>query len=144
MDFENLPPDWPSIPLTDPDHIADVLDIFVGIRDRMVGSLLILVCDDQRRPLQPIVINEIPVKAPPAGDKYNLARIAETVAETVPGATVLCAVARRGPTRVTRTDQRWAATLQRAFAGRLELLGVHLVTPDGTAAVDAAIPTRRG
>lgn len=28
MSFKDLPPDWPDIPLTDPTHIANVLDIF--------------------------------------------------------------------------------------------------------------------
>ena len=131
MNFENLPAGWPTIPLTDPDHIADVLDIFVSPSDRRAGSLLILICDEQRRPVQPVVINDID-----AGhhwdDHVPLERIARQVAELKPDATVLCAVARTGHTRVTTTDRRWAHTLERAFAGHLELLGIHLITLDGT------------
>lgn len=138
MNFENLPADWPTIPLTDPDHIADVLDIFVGPSDRRVGSLLILICDEQRRPVQPLVINDI-AAGDPRGDHLHLARIAEHVAELTPDATVLCAVARQGSTRVTKTDRLWAQSLARAFAGQLELLGVHLITLDGTVPIPAMV-----
>jgi len=131
MNFENLPADWPTIPLTDPDHIADVLDIFVGVRDRTVGSLLILICDDQRRPVQPMIMNDIGAGAP--RDAYvPLARIADGIAELKPDATVLCAVARPGRTQVTKTDRQWAQSVGRAFGGRLPVIGVHLVTLDGT------------
>lgn len=131
MNFENLPADWPTIPLTDSDHIADVLDIFVGHRDRMVGSLLILVCDEQRRPVQPVIINDIG-SGQPEEDPLPLARIARTVADGMPDATVLCAIARTGRARVTRTDRRWAGMLEHAFAGRLELIGIHLITLEGS------------
>lgn len=131
MNFKNLPANWSTIPLTDPHHIADVLDIFVGQRDRMVGSLLILICDEARRPVQPLIINDIEAGGP-GGDHDALARLALHVADLKPDATVLCAIARQGRTRVTKTDQRWANALERAFAGHLDLFGVHLVTLDGT------------
>jgi hypothetical protein len=131
MNFENLPADWPTIPLTDPDHIADVLDIFIGKRDRMLGSLLILICDAQRRPDQPLIINDIDAGIP-RGGHLPLGGIAQQVAELRPDATIMCAIARRGRTQATRTDLRWVRALEEAFAGHLELLGVHLVTLDGT------------
>lgn len=138
MNFENLPAEWPTIPLTDPHHIADVLDIFVGVRDRMAGSLLILICDEQRRPVQPVIINDIDGAAP-GGEHLPLADIAEHVADLQPEATVLCAIARPGRTQVTRTDRRWAKSFERVFAGRLELLGVHLITLDGTLPIAADV-----
>jgi hypothetical protein len=138
MNFENLPADWPTIPLTDPDHIADVLDIFVGKRDRMLGSLLILICDAQRRPVQPLIINDIDAGAP-GGAHLPLGRIAQQVAELRPDATIMCAIARRGRTQATKTDLRWARALEEAFAGHLELLGVHLVTLDGTVPIPGSI-----
>ncbi|MGB8021647.1 MAG: hypothetical protein WCF04_10500 [Candidatus Nanopelagicales bacterium] len=131
MDFEKLPADWPTIPLIDPNHIADVLDIFVGVGDRMAGSLLILICDEQRRPVQPIIINDIDTGA--SGDGYlHLAQIAQNVSELRPEATAMCGIARRGSASVTNTDRLWAQTLERAFAGYVQLLGVHLITLDGT------------
>lgn len=136
MNFENLPADWPTIPLTDPDHIADVLDIFVGHRDRMVGSLLILVCDEQRRPVQPLIINDIDSGHPDEG-RLPLARVAQVVADGMPDATILCAIARTGRSRVTKTDRRWAHMLEHAFSGRLELIGIHLITLEGTTPITA-------
>jgi hypothetical protein len=131
MNFENLPADWPSIPLTDPDHIADVLDIFVGARDRAVGSLLILICDEQRRPVQPVIMDDIAAGDPRDADE-PLTLIADHVAELKPDATILCAVARPGRTRITRTDRMWAQAVGRAFNGRLPVIGVHLITLDAT------------
>ncbi len=138
MNFENLPADWPTIPLTDPDHIADVLDIFVSRSDRVVGSLLILICDEQRRPVQPMVINDIE-GGRPGGDHVPLEQIAQHIADLKPDATVMCAIARTGRARVTKTDRRWAHTLERAFAGHLELLGVHVITLDGVTPVTAEV-----
>jgi hypothetical protein len=138
MNFENLPAEWPTIPLTDPHHIADVLDIHVGVRDRMAGSLLILICDEQRRPVQPVIINDIDAGVP-GGEHLPLVHIAEHVADLRPEATVLCAIARPGRTRVTKTDRRWAQALERVFAGRLELLGVHLITLDGSIPIAANV-----
>lgn len=131
MSFEDLPDDWPTIPLTDPDHIADVLDIFVALRDRWTGSVLVLVCDDQRRPVQPIIIGDID-RTRPAALLPALRRMAETIAAGNPKATVLCAVARRGPLRPTTTDHRWHRQFEAAFAGPVVLLGVHLITLDGS------------
>lgn len=138
MNFQNLPDNWPTIPLTNPDHIADVLDMFVGRRDRMVGSLLILICDEERRPMQPVMINDIDAGWPD-DDHVPLSRIAQQVADLRPEATVLCAIARQGRTRASRTDQRWAQSLEKAFSGRVELIGVHLVTPDGTVPIRADV-----
>lgn len=131
MNFENLPADWPTIPLTDPDHIADVLDIFVGERDRTFGALLILICDEQRRPVQPITIGDLDGKRP-AEALPRLRNVAETVAAMNPDATILCAIGRRGRLRVTKTDRRWQRLCEEAFAGSLHLVGVHLITLDGT------------
>lgn len=138
MNFENLPADWPTIPLTDPDHIADVLDLFVSRRDRMGGALLILICDAERRPVQPVVINDIDA-GPPGGAHLPLEAIAQQMAALEPDATVLCAIARTGRARVTKSDRRWAQTLEAAFAGHLQLLGVHVITLDGATPVTVEV-----
>lgn len=131
MIFQDLPADWPTIPLTDPDHIADVLDIVVPIRDRMVGSLVMLFCDERRRPVQPVIINDVGAATP--GDEHlPLQQIAAHFRGALPELTVLCAIARPGRCDVTGEDRRWARVLERAFAGNLELLGIHVITPEGT------------
>ena len=69
MSFRDLPQDWPDIPLTDPTHTADVLDIFVSMKTRMNGGLLVLVCDPLRRPLQPVLVEDFGSRPPEDGDQ---------------------------------------------------------------------------
>ena len=136
MNFENQPENWTSIPLSDPDHIADVLDLFVGLSDRHAGSLVVIICDAQRRPIQPVAVNGISAMPPAEGVEF-LERLARTVAECVPGGSVLCALARRRQLRVTMKDQAWRRCIEAAFAGHTELIGVHLVTCDGCIPIPA-------
>lgn len=134
MTFENLPPDWPTIPLTDADHIANVLDLFVSTRDRQVGSLLILICDQDRRPVQPCIMGDINRGWPEAA-RASLEGLAASIAERVPGATVLTAIGRTGRPSVTPTDRRWADTVRSAFLAHLEVIGAYVITMEGTAAI---------
>jgi hypothetical protein len=137
MSFEDLPTNWPTIPLTEPAHVADVLDIFVSMRDRAIGSLLVLICDEERRPGQPVVITEIR-----AGDACTympvLRQLVDTVADANPRASLLFAIARRDGLRVTSSDLRWQRSIEQACGGRLELLGVHVITFDGSIPIPAA------
>jgi hypothetical protein len=55
----------------------------------------------------------------------------DMLADLDPAAGVIAALARRGGLSVTPDDARWAEAIARATAGRVRLLGVHLVTPDG-------------
>ena len=135
MSFEDLPRDWPDIPLTDPTHIADVLDIFVSMQARLDGSLLILVCDPLRCPVQPILVEDIE-RRPPDDSTHALGRMAATIADALPGATALCAIARRGGLSITADDRAWRTAITRAFAD-VPLIGVHVVTPDGSRLVHA-------
>ncbi|MCB0904755.1 MAG: hypothetical protein KDC17_11260 [Actinobacteria bacterium] len=131
MSFRDLPQDWPDIPLTDPTHTADVLDIFVSMKTRMNGGLLVLVCDPLRRPLQPVLVEDFGSRPPEDGDQA-LKNLATSIAEAVPGATVLCAIARRGGLSITADDRAWRTAITRGFADHAPLIGVHVVTPDGS------------
>lgn len=57
MTFENLPTNWPELPLTDPVLAADVVDLALGHQDRLHNSMLVLLCDDDLRVLQPCMID---------------------------------------------------------------------------------------
>lgn len=131
MTCEDLPEDWPTTPLTEPNHLADVLDLFVDRRARLAGSLLILVCDDEHRPVQPLVIEGID-EVPPADSCQLLEPMAVAIGQALPEASVVCAIARRKGSRVTAGDRGWRRCIEDAFAGRTEVLGVHLVTDDGS------------
>lgn len=131
MSFDDLPPDWPAISLTDPAHVTDVLDLFVTMQARFEGALFILVCDEQRRPVQPIQIDGVR-GAPPEDMHGVLEEMARTIAEARPQAGVLCAVARRGATLVRPSDLAWRDCLDATFGPHLPVLGVHVITPDGS------------
>ena len=131
MSFSDLPEDWPTIPLTDPTHVANVLDIFVSMEARAVGSLLLLVCDELRRPVQAIEVAEI--SRSPLPDSVEILRpIASTIADALPDATLLCAIARTGSLQPRRSDAAWGDCLHEAFADRIPIIGIHVVTPRGT------------
>jgi len=131
MSFDDLPPDWPDRPLTEPALVADVLDLIVSHRARHVGALVLLLCDGSDRLVQPVEITEPHV----AGDVHEFAAglrsLFDMLADLDPAAGVIAALARRGGLSVTPDDARWAEAIARATAGRVRLLGVHLVTPDG-------------
>ena len=131
MTFQDLPDNWATIPLTDPTHVADVLDVFVDLQSRAAGSLLILICDDQRRPVQPILIESIDARRPQRARQF-LAHLADMLDGSDTRPAVLCAIARRDGLRVTKHDSRWKRALEDAFEGRVDLLGVHLITFEGS------------
>lgn len=131
MTFKDLPEDWPDIPLTDSDHIADVLDLFVDFRARYDGAILVLVCDGGRRPIQPIQIDDVEA-SPPAQAWEYLPRLATTIAQAHPGSTVLFAIARSGGLSIRAADRRWRQCLEESFKPYVTVIGTHVVTPDGS------------
>lgn len=56
MTFQDLPPNWPSLPLTSPDLVHDVLDLCVNNTDRADGGLSVLVLRDDFTLGQPIFV----------------------------------------------------------------------------------------
>jgi hypothetical protein len=135
MNFEDLPKDWHTVPLTDPDRIADVLDLLVPVRDRYRGALLIAICDAQRRFVQAMLITELGSQEVYEGTFFE--QLADLLADAVPGCTVLCALARRRNLQATERDQQWRRVLESSFAGRVELIGMHLVTVTGCLEISA-------
>lgn len=57
MTFENLPPHWQTLPIDDPTIMDDVVDLVTQHSDRLQRSLMVLLCDETGRLLQPISIN---------------------------------------------------------------------------------------
>lgn len=45
MSFEDLPQNWPELPLHEQQHAADVVDLLIPMRDRVRNSLLLLPAD---------------------------------------------------------------------------------------------------
>jgi hypothetical protein len=143
MGFDDLPAGWPDLPLTDPQLVvADVLDLFVLDRDRHRGAIYALLCDDADRIQVPVVVEEI-------GDGGSLDErihmfgvFAEAVSMNSPGGSMLAAIARRGGLSLTPDDHVWRQGAEEACAREhVRLLGVHVVTPDGSRLVPSALGT---
>jgi hypothetical protein len=129
MGFENLPENWNEIPLTEPAFVADVLDMCVFQRDRHRGALVLLLCDDEARLVQPVVVEDVP----PDLDDAERARPFEVAAEAMGRAgSLLVAIARRDGLSVTDEDRAWAAAAARVCGDDIRLLGVHVVTSFGS------------
>lgn len=151
MTFEDLPPDWPHRPVTDPAITADLLDLVVGDRDRTAGALGILLCGRDDRLLQPMVVGAPDLEANAAerrrgfdticsalgplgetGGERSVEKNAGRGGETGgPALSLLVAVARPGPALATAADLRWRDTAERSCRDYgVGLLGVWLVTPN--------------
>ena len=59
MTFEDLPQNWPTVPLGEDDFTADVLDLCVTNRDRLAGGLSLLLCRRDDTLAQPVFVGEI-------------------------------------------------------------------------------------
>lgn len=160
MTFEDLPPDWPHRPVTDPAITADLLDLVVGDRDRAAGALGILLCGRDDRLLQPIVVEAPDLQANAAERRRGFDNICSALGplgETGgvgsaerggeaggPALSLLVAVARPGPAAATAADLRWRDTAERSCRDYgVGLLGVWLVTPNVIRPLPARTSQRR-
>lgn len=139
MGFQDLPDDWPDQPLTDPQLLADVLDLVVMERDRRAGGLAVLICDGHRRLAVPVMISEPDDLASDEDRRNGLEAIAMAVRSFDlgddggtgrPG--IHLAIARRDGLSVTGSDRAWQRAAAVVCADDIDLLGVHIVTSDGS------------
>lgn len=135
MAFTDLPDDWSARPISDPTLVADVLDLFVATDSRYDGALYLFLCDAGDRLMAPLSIGGS--QAPTGATVEQLSGLFGALAEHEPDAGVLVAIARPGGLSVAEHDRHWAGAVARAAAGRVRLLGVHVVTPDGSRPVPA-------
>ena len=139
MGFDDLPDDWSDRPLTDPQLLADVLDLVVMERDRRAGALGVLICDGHRRLALPVMISDLDEVAGDDDRRKGL----ETIATAVrafdladaggtgrPG--IHLAIARRDGLSITRSDRSWQRAARSVCGDEIDLLGVHVVTCDGS------------
>lgn len=128
MTFEDLPADWPTRPLTDSRLAADVVDLFVRDDDRVAGSVAALLCDEEHRLLQPVVVamDGEPVQL---ADKHLLVQRFTQMIDHGLGASVVFAVARARGACVTDGDREWhEAAIRGCREAGVPLLGLYVVT----------------
>lgn len=128
MSFDDLPQDWPSRSLADPDLAVDLLDLVVSDRDRMHGGLSFLLCRGDGRLSQPVFVGRIPHES----------AMRETISSTVLTAVTLCGVGGlvvavvKPWGGVDDTDRRLHEhVLQMCRLADLPLLGTYVVTGTG-------------
>ncbi len=128
MSFDDLPDDWQSRPLTDSRLAADVVDLFVRDDDRRAGAVAVLLCDDEHRLLQPVVVtmDSDPV---PLADKHLVVQRFTDLVGHGPGASLVLAVARPKGSFVTDSDREWhEAAIRGCREAGVELIGLYVVT----------------
>ncbi len=138
MAFTDLPDGWNLLPITHPALLNDVLDLLVSPRARRDGALCLMLCDGGERLLSPVEVSPLsdaPRSTPERAD--TLRQLFVVVAEGHHDLTLLAAIGRPGGLSVTDDDLGWAEAVSRASDGVLRLLGVHLVTADGSRPVPA-------
>src|SRR4051812_22522527 len=100
MTFRDLPPRASEIPLTNRRVAADVIDLIIGDADRAVGCVAVMVCDDEDRGIQPILMHDV---APGAGAAV-LVELLDLLLPTVAGAGGSVLVGRGRPRGSTPDD----------------------------------------
>ncbi|MFC3688564.1 hypothetical protein [Aquipuribacter hungaricus] len=134
MAFTDLPDDPQDLPLSDPAYTADVLDLVVPERDRHRGAIAVLLCDDEDRLLVPAIVGELPDDLSEAERETALRSLVAAADER---GSVLVAVARRQGLSIRPGDQAWRRAATTACAEGPRLIGVYVITPEGSRAVPA-------
>ena len=136
MTFHDVPRDLARRPLTDARLVADVLDLCVPFPDREAGAICVLLCDDEDRLAQPMVIGEI--GHPSADDRLQfMHNIFGMARQLMPYGSVLLAIARADGLSLTPDDELWARSAVVAADG-YRLLGIHVVTMHGSREIPQA------
>lgn len=128
MSFDDLPDQWSDLPLDTPGLGADVADLFVGTAARAAGAVAVLLTDDERRLLQPVVIDDVPDDADPTAMVPLLDGLAGMLRET--GGGLVFVRGRAGSVLLTDADRRWhEVVLSACRRGEVRLDGAYLATP---------------
>jgi hypothetical protein len=140
MGFEDLPDDLRDRPLTAPRAVADLLDLALTEQDCRRGTLAVLICDERARPRVVQLIHDMPPRMEIAERDHTLRCLAGILAEVAPEGWFLLARARPGGLSLTPDDLGWRqAIVESCRAHSIQLLGVHVVTPDGSREIPAGM-----
>jgi hypothetical protein len=139
MSFQDLPDNCAELPITDPAILDDMLDLFVSDASRAAGALYLLLCDGEDRVVVPVVIDDLPVQCREDEAERLLDAFVTSAATFRTDLGVLLAIARPGSPEARKPDRLWLTVAERVCDRReVRLLGVHVVTPDGSQPVRPA------
>lgn len=128
MSFDDLPQNWPDLPLDTPGLAADVADLFVGHRDRLGGCVGLLLTKSDLTMGQPAVINDVDERVEPDEFRPFLMQLCGMVADS--GAGLLFVRGRDGSVLLTDSDRRWhQLAIDVSRSSGVPLVGAFLATP---------------
>lgn len=140
MSFADLADDWPQTPLTDPTHVADLLDLLVTDASRALGAIYVVLCDSQDRMLQPCTVDSLPGSFDKDSREQMLRPFVQALATHEPNGAALVALARPDGMKVTDDDRAWwQAAMRVCTQAGIRLLGLHIVTRHGSREVPPGI-----
>lgn len=128
MSFENLPEDWPERPLTDPDLLVDVFDLFIRSADRHQRVLHALLTGAGHTLLTPIAIDDMP-RVVDMFEKMRTVRGLVDVGRHFGLTGLALAICRPGSNRPTPDELEWVDVLSGICEDNgVTDLGCHLAT----------------
>ena len=135
MSFTDLPQNPRHLPLTDPRLAGDVIDLLLSREDRANGALGMMLCDEQHRGLQPIVLNDVPDTGEILDGLTKLLEVVLPLVVERDGSVLIG----RGRPQGSRPDDVDRACHQRAIelcaAHGVRLIGFHVATLEGVFAM---------
>ena len=134
MSYHDLPEDLRTRPLSEPSLQGDVIDLVLGIEERRSSAVALMLCDRDDRGLQPIVVSDLPEDAG-VEDLERLLDLLLPVVGEMQGS-ILVGRGRRRGLLASDLDRAWhQATIEACTRYGVRLLGFHLASPDGVAAL---------
>ena len=139
MTFQDLPPRASEIPLTDRRVAADVIDLIIGDTDRANGCVALMICDDEDRGIQPILLDDVPPDADASRLGQLLSMLLPLVADN--NGSVLIGRGRSRGTMPDDVDRAWhQLAVDRCATHEVVLLGFYLATGDGVFRLPESLP----
>ena len=139
MAFEDLPDDWDTLPLDDLAIMDDVVDLFAADQDRLRRSLVLLLCDDCGRLVQPLCINDLPLR-PSRADMAAMVAFLEHLEVGGARMSLLAALAYPTDRDLSPGDRTaWHTEISEACTrAGIRLLGLRVATRSGVGGLEVA------
>ncbi len=128
MSFRDLPPDWTHVRLEDPVLARDVLDLFIGDKDREVGGVGVLICHPDTTLAQPVFIHG-PV--PVADRRVVMRKLVDICRHVMPYGGLVLGIARSDGPPCDADRELHQLTIEVCRETGFRLVGVHVVTRAG-------------
>lgn len=128
MSLDDLPPNWPHLPLDTPGLAGDVADLVVSHVDRVAGCVALVLTGADLTMGQPAVIDHVDDSVSPDQLRPVLDHLCGLLVET--GGAMVFVRGRDGSVRFTDVDRRWhQEAVDACHRARVPLLGAFLATP---------------